>query len=123
KVPSELVGGWNAIASASYDAWTRALPANDFVAMRPYLEKLLTISREYSALFKPRHVADPLIDDRDEGMTCATVRALFAALRRELLPIGNNVCAQPPADDSRLLVAFAEAPQIVYGVATVCPFA
>src|SRR5207253_6587997 len=63
KIPAELVGRWNAIASASYDAWTRARPTNDFAALRPYLAKLLAISREYSALFKPRHVADPLIDD------------------------------------------------------------
>ena len=44
KVPAEWVERANEHGSASYDAWTRARPANDFAAMRPYLEKTLELS-------------------------------------------------------------------------------
>src|SRR5437016_4001949 len=85
---AELKGRLSAHSSASYDAWTRARQIADFATMRPYLERTLELSREYAELFAPyQHVIDPLIDDMDEGMTCASVRALFAELRGALLPI------------------------------------
>src|SRR5262249_23732970 len=37
RVPADYVARANAHGSASYDAWTRARPANDFAAMRPFL--------------------------------------------------------------------------------------
>ena len=55
------------------------------------------------------HIADPLIDDADEGMTTASVRALFAELRRELVPIVRAIAEQPIADDRCLRGAFGEA--------------
>ena len=71
-MPADWVERANAHGSASYDAWTRARPANDFATMRPYLEKTLELSREYAGFFAPYdHIADPLIDDADEGMTTA----------------------------------------------------
>ena len=39
KVPADFVARWSAFGSASYDAWTRARPANDFATMRPLLRK------------------------------------------------------------------------------------
>ena len=99
--------------SASFDAWTRARPANDFATMLPFLEKALDLSREYADFFAPyEHVADPLIDDADEGMTTASIRALFAGLRSELVPMVRAISEQPPADDSCLHGVFAEAAQL-----------
>ena len=73
KVPSDHVARAVEHNSASYDAWTRARPANDFAAMVPYLERTLDLSREYSSYFAPyKNVADPHIDDADEGMTSAS---------------------------------------------------
>ena len=85
KVPAEYVARMNAHASASYQAWTRARPANDFKTMVPYLEKTLDLSREYSGFFAPyKHIADPHIDDADEGMTTASIKKLFGDLKRGL---------------------------------------
>src|SRR5215204_591379 len=99
RVPAEYVARASAAGSASYDAWTRARPANDFAAMRPFLEQTLELSREYANFFAPcQHIADPLIDDNDEGMTAAQVRALFADLRRELVPMVRAITEQPIAD-------------------------
>ena len=117
KIPAELVERWSALGSASYEVWKRARPNDDFAAVRPYLEKQLDISREYAELFAPyRHIIDPLIDDRDEGLTCDVVQALFSQLRQELLPIVEHLCSQPPADDACLHAEFPEAAQIDFGL-------
>jgi carboxypeptidase Taq len=123
KVPAEFVARREEVASASYDAWTRARPANDFAAMRPFLERMLDFSREYAGYLGPYdHVADPLIDDLDDGMTVASVRALFDDLRGELVPIVRAIAAQPPADDSCLRAGFPEAQQLDFGVAVIRRF-
>lgn len=118
KIPSEYVARANAHGSASYDAWTRARPANDFATMIPFLEKTLDLSREYSDFYAPyAHVADPHIDDADEGMTTASIRALFAALRSELVPMVRAISDQPLADDSALRRGFGEAAQLDFSLA------
>ena len=118
KVTADYVARANAHGSASYDAWSRARPANDFAAMIPYLEKTLDLSREYAAFFAPYdHIADPMIDDADEGMTTALIRKLFADLRDELVPMVQAIADQPLIDDSCLRAHFPEAAQIEFGAA------
>src|SRR5215471_7181253 len=116
RVPADFVARANAHGSASFDAWTRARPANDFVAMVPFLEKTLELSREYAGFFAPYdHVADPFIDDADEGMTTASIRALFSELRRQLLPIVQAIADQPGPDDRWLRGHFDKAAQLRFG--------
>ena len=116
RVPADFVAHWSEHGSASYDAWTRARPANDFAAMRPLLEKGLEFSRAYAEFMRPyRHIADPLIDDLDEGLTVESVRALFDALRAELVPMVRAIAEQPVADNSCLRADFPEAKQLGFG--------
>ncbi|HEY3640761.1 MAG TPA: carboxypeptidase M32 [Xanthobacteraceae bacterium] len=118
RVPTGFVERLSAHSSAAYDAWTRARQNNDFAGMRPFLERTLDLSCEYAEFFAPyQHVIDPLIDDMDEGMTCASVRSLFAELRAELLPLVRAICDRPLIDDSCLHGVFAEAPQLDFGLA------
>ena len=107
----------NALAAASYDAWTRARPANDFSAMLPFVEQTLELSREYAGFFAPyHHIADPLIDDADEGMTTASIEALFSQLRGELTTMVRAISQQPPSDDRCLHGSFDEAAQFELGL-------
>ena len=46
KIPPDHVERATVHCSASYDAWTRARPANDFATMVPYLERTLDLSRD-----------------------------------------------------------------------------
>ena len=41
KVPPAFVAKFSAHQSATYEAWVKARPANDFASVRPYLEKTL----------------------------------------------------------------------------------
>jgi carboxypeptidase Taq len=117
KVSADYVARSNTHSSASYEAWTRARPANDFAAMVPHLEKTLDLSREYSDFFAPyEHVADPHIDDADQGATTASMRKLFGELRRELVPMVRAICDQPPSDDTCLHQTFPKAVQFDFGL-------
>ena len=115
KLPTEFIARFSEHGSASYDAWTRARPANDFAAVRPFLEKTLDLSREYAGYFAPyAHITDPMIDDGDEGMTTAVIRKLFDELRAELVPMVRAITDQPPADDACLRGSFVESAQLKF---------
>jgi carboxypeptidase Taq len=115
RVPASYVARANELGSASYHAWTRARPANDFATMLPFLERALDLGREYAGFFAPyAHVADPHIDDADEGMTAASIGKLFSELRRELVPLVRAISEQPPIDDSCLHGTFEAAAQLQF---------
>lgn len=116
KIPPSFTSRLSDHMSKSYNAWTEARPANDFARMRPYLEKTLELSREMASYFKPQgHVADPLIDYSDPGMTAASVRKLFTELRAELVPLVEAIAASKQIDDACLRGHFPEAAQLAFG--------
>ncbi len=116
RIPPELVDAVARHSAASYVAWTKARPANDFAAMRPYLEKTVELSRRVSDCFPgAAHVADPLIEENDPGMTAARVRGLFAELREGLLPILGRILAHDPPDRSFLEARYDKAAQLAFG--------
>ncbi len=120
KLPPEFVARFTAHTSESYDAWTRARPADDFASMRPYLERTVELSREYAGFFAPyQSILDPFIDDADEGMTAAAVRKLFAELKRELVPLVRAIGEQPPVDARCLEGTFPESGQLAFSHAVV----
>jgi carboxypeptidase Taq len=123
RVPAAFMAELQSHLTASYQAWTAARPANDFAAIRPYLEKTLDLSRQYASYFPdPEHIADPLIDLNDYGMKASTLRALFGDLRAQLVPLVRAITAQPPADDSCLRQHFPEKEQWDFGLEVVTHF-
>jgi carboxypeptidase Taq len=120
KVPAAFVGAFAAHRTELYERWTRARPANDFAAVAPLLAKTVEMSRAYADFFAPyAHVADPLIDLADPGVTTASLRPLFAELRRELVPLVDAItrAAPAPLDDRCLRQEFAEPAQLAFGLA------
>ena len=123
KLPTAYVARASALGSAAYDAWTRARPANDFAAMLPFLEKAVDLSREYAGYFAPyQHVADPLIDAAEACMTTASVRSLFAELRRKLIPLVRAISDQPVPGDGCLRGSFSEPAQLDFSLSVVKQF-
>lgn len=116
RVPPDFMSRFYSHTAESFDVWSRARPANDFAAVRPYLEKTLDLSREMANYFPGyEHIADPLIDFTDYGMKASSVRAIFGALRSRLVPLVEAITEQPPADDSPVRQAYPEAGQRAFG--------
>ncbi len=116
KVPASLLAQFYSHSAAAYQHWAAARPANDFNAVTDDLKKTIDFSRQIANCFPGYdHIADPLIDFSDLGMKAETVRALFAELREELVPLVQAITAQEPADDSCLKQAYPEDQQLAFG--------
>jgi carboxypeptidase Taq len=123
KVPPEFVAEMSRQTSASYMAWTRARPDNDFPSILPYLQRTLDLSREFAGFFPGYdHVADPLIDVADQGATARRLRKLFGELRSRLVPLVRSIAERPPIDTSCLRGTFPEAQQVEFGLDVVRRF-
>jgi carboxypeptidase Taq len=115
RVPASFVARLTDHQANSYSAWTVARPENDFAAVEPCLEKTLDLSREYSSFFPGyEHIADPLIDIGDHGLTASSVRDLFGRLRERLVPLVQAITVQPPAADAPLHRAYPRSGQEMF---------
>lgn len=114
RVPPEFEARLSDHVARTYQTWTSARAANDFAAVAPLLEKTLDLSCELAQYFPHQHIADPLIDFSDEGMTVATIRPLFAALREQLVPLAEAIAEQPKIDDSCLRQYFEPDTQVAF---------
>ncbi len=116
KVPPSFTAAFYEHIAASYGAWAAARPANDFPAVQPYLQKGLDLSRQLANFFPGyEHVADPLIDFSDYGMSVSTIRPLFAELRERLVPLVEAITAQQEVDSSILHRTYPEDKQLEFG--------
>jgi carboxypeptidase Taq len=116
RIPTAFAAEFAEHAANSYMAWVVARPRNDFAAVRPYLQKTLEMSRRMAEFFPGyAHIADPLIDVADEGMTVATIRPLFEELRQALAPLVATIAQRPPVDNSVLHRHYPKAQQIAFG--------
>jgi carboxypeptidase Taq len=116
RIPANFVSEFNEHQAASYQTWAKARPENDFKAVKPMLEKTLDFSRQLSSYFPEYdHVADPLIDFSDEGMTVEILAELFRQLREELVPLVKRISEAPEVDDSCLKEVYPGGAQIEFG--------
>ncbi len=123
RLPPEFMAEMIQHTSQSYEAWTKARPANDFAQMRPYLERTLEFSRRFVEFFPGYdHIADPLIDFSDMGMKAANIRTLFESLRKQLVPLVRAITEQPVTDSSCLHRHYPEDKQWNFGIGVIKDF-
>ena len=116
RIPPSLQAALWQHGAESYQVWIGARPANDFTAVAPYLQKTIDLSRQIADCFPGYdHIADPLIDQSDEGMTARTVQALFSELRAALVPLAAAISAKQPPDDSFLHQNYPAEEQLAAG--------
>ncbi len=122
-LPAPFVAEMYSHTSEAFTVWTKARAENNFAAMQPYLEKTLELSRQAADFFPGyEHIADPLIDWSDYGMKATSVRAIFADLREQLVPLVQAITAQPVADDGCLKQHYPEDRQWAIGLEVVKRF-
>ncbi|MDE5095983.1 MAG: carboxypeptidase M32 [Trichodesmium sp. St11_bin5] len=115
RIPSKFMAKFCQHQAISYETWVKAKFLKDFSIVQPYLEKTLELSQELASFFPYKHIADPLIDLVDEGMTVSILRPLFSKLRQKLRPIVEAITDTPPIDDSCLHQYYSREQQLNFG--------
>ncbi len=105
KLPQKLVEELSRTTTLSQQAWVAARKASDFGQFENWLSKILTLKREEAAAigFGSGVPYDALLDDYEPGATAASIKATFAALRDELVPLVTAVAAAKKKPDCGLL--------------------
>jgi carboxypeptidase Taq len=104
RVPPELQAELTRAAALGYEVWTEARKQSDFAMFLPYLEKNVELKHRYVECFEPAdELYDILLDDYERGMKTAEVRAVFAELRQELIPLVAAVAERADAVDDSCL--------------------
>ncbi len=88
KLPKELVEEIARVTTHAQQVWQEARAANDFKAFQPWLEKVIGLKRrEADAVGFVEHPYDALLDEYEPGATAKSIRAVFAGLSAELVPL------------------------------------
>ncbi len=125
KLPQRLVEELARVTTQAQQTWQTAKVKNDFSSFRPNLERVVSLKREEAAAvgFKA-HPYDALIEEYEPGTTVAELKALFAGLTKELVPLVRSIADSPKKPDPSVLhrdfpidrqKVFAEAAAAAYG--------
>ena len=103
RVPPELTGEMRRSSALALSAWGPAKQSSDFQALLPHLERNLELRHRYVACFPPPdETYDVLLDDYEPLMKTAEVREVFDELKRELLPLIEEIGEAGEVDSSFL---------------------
>ncbi len=112
KVPPNLVKEIAEVQGHSYQAWTKARPADDFSIVEPHLDKLFDLKRqEADALGYDGERYDALLDAFEPGMTAVEVGRMFEDLVAGLRPLNDAVLGVDRSAPAWLFAEYDEASQ------------
>ncbi len=92
KIPAEYVARSSAISGRTREAWVKARAENDFAHFRPWLEQVIELCQELADYYGYEDEKyDALLDKYELNMKTAEVRAIFDAVKAELVPLREAV--------------------------------
>jgi carboxypeptidase Taq len=117
KIPPELVAEITMHGAIAYQSWAQARQDNDFAAFAPYLQKTIDYSRQVANLLGYEdQLYDALLDQFEPGMKTAQVHAIFADLKKDLVPLVKAIAGHKDrVDDAVLHQPYDEAKQEAFG--------
>lgn len=98
RIPEDFYTDYVTTRARAGRAWEEAKRASDFQIFEPWLDKLITMTRQYVRYQEPdQDVYDFLLNQYEEGMDLATVEKVFGELKEGLLPLLDKIrkAAQP----------------------------
>src|SRR5919201_1760422 len=103
RVPPELTGEMRRSSALGLAAWGPARTNSDFAALLPHLERNLELRHRYVECFEPPdETYDVLLDDYEPLMKTAEVREIFEGLKRDLIPLIQEIGEAGEVEDSFL---------------------
>ena len=103
KLPPELVEETSRVTSIAQEVWATSRADNDYASFAPHLEKIVELSRRTAqALGYQEKLYDALLDQYEEGMTCAQLDPIFEQLKAVSIPLIEKIAAKPLIDDAIL---------------------
>ncbi|MDQ2799140.1 MAG: carboxypeptidase M32, partial [Armatimonadota bacterium] len=118
KVPTSLVAEMARVTTLAHEQWAQARAESDWGRFAPWLTQILDLTRQTADhLGHGGERYDALLDQYEPGMTTAEVRAMFEAIKPDLVALVQSVAAKGPqaVDDSVLHRDFDEETQRRFG--------
>jgi carboxypeptidase Taq len=104
KLPAEFVARSTEISGKAREAWVKARAEDDFPLFRPWLEQVVELCQEMAELYGYEDEKyDALLDKYETAMKTAEVRAIFDAVKAELIPLREAIDRSPIKLDDSLL--------------------
>jgi carboxypeptidase Taq len=123
RVPPELTGEMRRSSALALSAWGPARAESNFSALLPHLERNLELRHQYVDCFDPAdETYDILLDDYEPLMKTAEVREIFDGLKRDLIPLIEEIGEAGDVDDSFLQAEFGTEAQQEFTLAVLRRF-
>ena len=104
KLTDEHVARTSEVSGHARKVWARAREENDFASFLPWLEQVVELCQERAELYGYEDEPyDALLDKYERDMKTAEVRAIFEAVKTELVPLRQAIEERGTAVDDDLL--------------------
>ena len=102
KLPQEVFEEYVKATTKASIVWPSAKRESDFSKFEKELEAVIEAVKKYHSYVNPdKQVYDALIDQFEEGMTQETIDRVFGDLRKELVPLVEEVTSRKAPDHSK----------------------
>jgi carboxypeptidase Taq len=121
KVSAELVAEIARVTGQAVEVWTEARAASDWKPFSPYLARIFDLQRQYAdAVGYPDRMYDALLDQYEPDMRTAEVKAVFDAIKPDLIELVKAIAAKGDAVSAEVLHReYDEQKQWDFGLAVV----
>ena len=103
RVPEKFYTEYVTLKARSQKAWESAKKANDFSIFAPYLDKVISMTKQYVRYMEPdQNPYEVLLDLFEEGMDSAAIDRIFDELKAGLRPLLEKIKASKQPDLSAL---------------------
>lgn len=104
KVPAQLVAEIARATGQAIDVWTQARAQSDWRPFSPHLARIIDLEKRLAeALGYTDRPYDALLDQYEPEMKTAQVKAVFDAIKPELITLVKAISAQGPAVSAEVL--------------------
>ncbi len=88
KVPASFYQEYTKLKSLANTAWEEAKAKNNYSLFKPYLQKIIEMTKEYyTHLYPNTDIYDAMLSSHEKGMTSKEIDPLFQQIKEELIPL------------------------------------